>query len=407
MTENIRVAFGSVPKDSGTFTFYRNQRPELLLQGIDMRCVSIGAHQGALWDKRYADDGCVLLAPHSRNLKRQARVFADWCEAEGIDIVIAVNSGPILSALPHLPEQIRVVSRCANAFEHGYRIAMSGSDRLSRIVALSPRLRDDLVADYGADPEKLVLIPNGIDPAPFEAPAAITRGANETLTIGFLGRLEHNQKGVLHLPAIARAIAERGVRFNLRIAGDGRHEIRLRKELSAEVKAGIVSFEGRIGPEEVPGFLASCDIFAFTSRFEGVPNALLEALMAGCIPVSFLIEGITDFVIEDGESGMIVGQEDIDGFAGAVEALAANRMRLAAMGKAASRFARDRFTASGCAEAYGAMFRKVMADAPPAWDPKPWNDFVPDPNFPQSWRQYLPVGLENVIKKLRSRASGN
>ena len=407
MAELVTVAYASVPKDGGTFTFYRNQRPELLKHGIDLRCVSVGAQQAALWDERFADPGCVLLAPGSRDLKRQAMAFTDWCETERVDIVIGVNSAPILSAMPHLPERIRVLARGANAFDHGYRITLAGRERLAKIIALSPRLRDDLVADYGADPDKVVLIPNGIDPTPFDSAFRAQRGTGEALEIGFLGRLEHNQKGVLHLPAIVRELTMRGVAFRLRIAGDGRHEMLLRKQLANETRAGLVSFAGKIAHNEVPEFLAGCDIFAFVSRFEGVPNALLEAMMAGCAPVSFLIEGITDFVIEDGVTGMLAPQGDAEGFAECVAILAADRHRLAAICKAAGAAAREKFNSATCADAYAREFSRAMAAPPPPWSPRPWSEFEPDPNFPQSWRRFLPLSLEKTMKKVASLAVRN
>ena len=181
----VKVAFGSVPKDSGTFTFYRNIRPALAKRGISLYCVTVGAPQARLWEEAYVDDGCVLLAATSLNMKRQAQVFTKWCTDNDIDCVMAINSEGILSAIPHLPAHIRVLSRCANAFDHGYRITMSGRERLARIIALTPRLRDDLVADYGADPAKVVLIPNGIDAAKFEAAAQRERGTGARLELGF------------------------------------------------------------------------------------------------------------------------------------------------------------------------------------------------------------------------------
>lgn len=400
MAEPIKIAFASVPKDGGTFTHYRNLRGNLLERGIDMRCVSVGAQQAGLRDERFADSGCVLLAPRSHSLKRQAMAFAQWCDGEAIDIVIGVNSPPILSALPHLPERIRVVARCANGFDHGYRITMAGRERLARIVALSPRLHDDLIAEHGADPAKVVLIPNGIDPTPFETAFAAARGRGELLTIGFLGRLEHNQKGVLHLPAIVRELTAREIRFHLSIAGSGRHEPRIRRELSEAVKAGQVSFLGKLTHDEVPGFLARCDVFAFTSQFEGLPNALLEAMMAGCAPVCFRIDGITDFVVDEGTTGMLAPQGDAARFADCVAALASDRDRLAAMAHAAGSTARERFSAARCAEAYAAEYRRVMAEPPPAWTPRPWNAFKPEANFPQDWRRFIPPRVEMAIKRL-------
>lgn len=402
----IRVAFGSLPKDSGTFTFYRNQRPELLKRGIDMRCVAVGADQNALWNDDFADDGCVMIAPDSRNIKRQAQAFAAWCDAEQIDIVIGVNSPAILSALPHLPERIRVIARCANAFDHGYRITMAGRDRLARVIALSPRLHNDLLASYGADPATMRLIPNGIDPAPFEAAAAVKRGHNPVLQLGFVGRLEHNQKGVLHLPAIVAELQARKVPFHLRIAGEGRHEGKLRQQLAGAMGSGAVSFAGKLRPDQIAGFHASSDIYVFTSRFEGVPNALLEAMMAGAVPVSFLIEGITDFVIDHARTGLISAQGDAAAFADQVASLEQDRPRLAWMSDMAAQAARARFTAGQTADAYASEFGEVMAAPPPHWTPLPWSQFKPDPNFPQSLTRFAPRFVVRALHRLRQLVRG-
>jgi len=405
----INVAFASLPKDSGTFTFYRNQRMELLKRDINMRCVAVGAEQKELWNHAFADEGCVMLASNTRNLKAQAKIFADWCELEKIDIVIGINSPAILSALPHLPEHIRVVARCANAFEHGYRITMAGQERLARIIALSPRLRDDLLTKYDANPHLMRLIPNGINPIPFDAAAAIKRGQGAILQLGFVGRLEHNQKGVLYLPAIVTELQTLGIAFHLRIAGEGCHEKLLRQQLAEAVSAGFVTFVGKLSPTEIPAFHASSDIYVFTSRFEGVPNALLEAMMAGVAPVSFLIDGITDYVIEDGRTGMICSQGDAVEFAKIVSLLWQDRQRLVSMAEAAALAARDRFTAALTADAYAIEFREVMAELPPSWAPLSWADFKPDPNFRQNMAlrlaQYLPQSFVRNLKVVRNNAT--
>jgi glycosyltransferase involved in cell wall biosynthesis len=397
---SIRVALGSVPKDGGTFTFYRNLRPALLSYGIDMRCVSVGRAQGDLWEDVYADSGCVNLVPESGSLKRQARAFVDWCAQEDIDIVIGLNSEGILSALPHLPKRVRVVSRCANAFDHGYRITMSGRDRLTKIVALTPRLRDDLVRSYGADPNRIVLIPNGVAPRPFEAAARSPRGKAERLELGFLGRLEHKQKGVMHIPPIVRTLRSLGVEFRLRIAGKGKHRQDMERALSKEIGDGIVEFVGSIGPAEVPAFLAATDIFLFTSHFEGCPNALLEAMMAGAVPVSWTVHGITDFLIDDGRTGYLCDLGNTGQFAARVAALAADRSNLDAMHREVVAESRSRFTDSKAAEAYTHLFRSVMAEPAPDFAPNPWNEFRPDPNFPQSWRTRIPKPWKDRIKQL-------
>jgi glycosyltransferase involved in cell wall biosynthesis len=400
----IVFAFGSVPKDGGTFTFYRNLRPALLEYGIDMRCVSVGKAQAELWEQNYADDGSVLLAPNTRNLKKQSRAFAEWCEKERVDIVMGINSEAILSALPHLPERIRVLSRCANGFEHGYKITLSGKDRLARIVAVSPRLAHDLVDLYGADPSIVRLIPNGINPGPFEEAARAQRGKQPKLQLGFLGRLEHNQKGVLHLPEIVRELNVRAVPFDLRIAGKGKHRKILESQMSREMRTGQVEYVGAITPDKVPQFLTGIDVIIFTSHFEGFPNALLEAMMAGCVPVSWLIEGITDFIIEEGKTGFICQTGDYACFSKHVETLAGDRIILQIMSEQTSHTARERFTDQKAASAYAALIKEVMDQPPPPWTPKPWSKFSGDPNFEQHWHH--DTTLARWIKKLLQNHDG-
>lgn len=381
----IRFAFGSVPKDGGTFTFYRNLRPALREYDIDMRCVAVGKAQARLWEETYADEGCVLIARRTRDVKKQAMAFLKWCEQEQVDLVMGVNSKAILSALPHLPEHIRVLSRCANGFDHGYRITLSGRERLARIVALTPRLARDLINDYGADPAIVRLIPNGIDPEPFEESARTPRGQGSVLQLGFLGRLEHRQKGVFHLPKIVRELKARGVPIRLQIAGKGKHRRVIEREMAPEIEAGQVEFLGAIPPADVPQFLARVDVFLFTSHFEGCPNALLEAMMAGCVPVSWLIEGITDFIIEGEETGFICPTGDYGCFTQHIKALAADRADLQAMSARAASSARRRFDHRQAASAYAALIEEVMAEAPAPWTPRPWREFRIDPNFERSW----------------------
>ncbi len=399
----IKVAYGSVPKDSGTFTFYRNLLPEIKQWGIDLRCVTVGCREAALWEDSYADNNCVLLAPKVSSVEKQSMAFCNWCIQEGIDIVIGVNSEAILSSLPHLPSKIRVMARCANAFDHGYRITLAGRERLSKIIALSPRLRDDLIKDYSVSPELIQLIPNGINPKPFESAAAQHRGTGSLLRLGFLGRLEHNQKGVLHLPAIAKALQGRNIPFELHIAGKGRHGARLRQLLGREKQDGKVHFHGALSPEQVPDFLSAIDLFLFPSHFEGIPNALLEAMMAGCIPLAWKIAGITDFVIEAGKTGFLFNTGDVESMAKTIGHLHHHRSDLNNLRQTIAQEARIRFNPTLAAKRYAKTIREVMANPPPPFKPLPWTSFKTNENFSRSWTEHLPHSVRLAGKSLLSR----
>ncbi len=388
MGRKIKIAFGSVPKDGGTFTFYRNMRPALLAYNIDMRCVTIGRRETGLVEDSYIDDGCVLLAPKTRSVKKQAMIFSEWCEQEQVDIVMAINSEAILSSLPHLSKNIRVVSRCANAFDEGYQVTLSGRERIARIIALTPRLRDDLITKYNANPNIIELIPNGIDSKPFKDlhhKNVESENGNSILNLGFLGRLEHNQKGVLYLPGIVEELNRYNISFKLRIAGKGKHEAILKEKLSEYIQSGKVEFVGAISRTMIPAFLNDVDVFLFTSHFEGCPNALLEAMMAGCVPISFLIKGITDYIIKHGETGYIVSMGDCKKFADYVMALSRDREMLKKISDAVLKDAHDRFVVEIAARKYIKVFRDVMATSLPDYEPLPWSEFKVDPAYKRDW----------------------
>lgn len=400
MKNNINIAFGSVPKDGGTFTFYRNIRPALEKYGITMYCVAVGKEQAELWEESYADKNTILLAEHTYNVKKQAQAFVKWCETMKIDMVMGINSEAILSAIPHLPKHIRVVSRCANAFDHGYRITMSGRERLQAIFAITPRLQDDLAEKYDANPTLMHLIPNGIDPLPFEKASQNERGLEDILQLGFLGRLEHNQKGVMHLPKLVENLSLQEIPFHLSIAGKGADREKLEKALEPWIKQGQISFLGALNREQVPDFLAKTDVYIFPSHFEGCPNALLEAMMAGCVAMSWTIKGITDYVLKEGETGFLHAVGDCEHMAANIKKLNEDRVLLRKISKLAAEDARSRFTPELTAAAYAKVFNEVMNQPILEIKPLAWNKFKPDVNFKQKGDHWLPRGLKKKIKNI-------
>ena len=398
----INIVFGSVPKDGGTFTFYKNIRPALELHGITMYCVAVGKEQAMLWEESYADKNTILLAPDTYSIKKQAKAFVSWCESNDINIVMGINSEAILSALPHLPERIRVVSRCANAFDHGYRITMSGRERLQAIFAITPRLQNDLIEKYDANPILVHLIPNGIDPLPFEKASLIERGHGKILQLGFLGRLEHNQKGVMHLPKLVEKLNALKVPFHLSIAGKGKDREKLEKALEPWIQQGQISFLGALSRKDVPDFLAKTDVYIFPSHFEGCPNALLEAMMAGCVAMSWTIKGITDYVLKESETGFLHAVGDCEYMAKNIKMLNEDGLLLKKISKQAAEDARLRFTPELTAGAYAKVLKEVMKQPILDISPLSWNQFKPDVNFKQKGDPWLPRALKKKIKNLIS-----
>jgi glycosyltransferase involved in cell wall biosynthesis len=176
--------------------------------------------------------------------------------------------------------------------------------------------------ELGLPPRKLVLIENGID---LRVPAEIARArararaelglAESDLVVGFLGRLCAQKAPELAVRVFRRVHdAMPAVRPVLVGDGpDGDHVRGLIGELGLEDVVRVVP--RALGRDTIPAF----DVFLMSSRYEGFPYVLLEALESGCAVVTTQVGGAVDCV-EDGVNGFVVQARDEDA---RVEALAA------------------------------------------------------------------------------------
>lgn len=131
---------------------------------------------------------------------------------------------------------------------------------------------------HGVGPERVSVIRNGVDAAVFR-PAPHRRVSGAPARIGGLGRLVPQKCFDMAIAALDAVVAQRPA--ELVIAGEGPERARLER-----LAAGLpVTFAGYLGtPPEVAAFLSGLDVLVLPSRFEGLPNVVLEARACG-IPV--------------------------------------------------------------------------------------------------------------------------
>jgi glycosyltransferase involved in cell wall biosynthesis len=121
------------------------------------------------------------------------------------------------------------------------------------------------------------------------------------------------------------------------VAGDGE----LREELERLAEGSSVRFLG--ARDDVPGVLASLDVFAFPSLFEGLCLAVIEAQAAGVPVVATPVGGIRETVV-DGETGLLVPTGDPPALAAAIRHLLEDRPAAEAMADEAKRRVRARYS---------------------------------------------------------------
>jgi len=133
------------------------------------------------------------------------------------------------------------------------------------------------------------------------------------------GRLTHEKGFDLLIRAFAIARAQTR-QLRLVIAGDGPEGQHLR-DLAVELGLGTrVSFRGRV--RELSALMKAATAFILPSRYEGFPNVLLEALVAGVPCVAADCPGATREILADGAYGLLVPPEDPGALAEAINLIA-------------------------------------------------------------------------------------
>ena len=111
---------------------------------------------------------------------------------------------------------------------------------------------------------------------------------------------------------------------------------------------------------DIPDLLALADVFVMPSLWEGLPMAVLEAMVAGKAIVATGIAGIPEAIV-DGREGLLVPPADVDRLAEALGNLIADPARRATLGDAAAARADKEFTVSVMAERYQALYARPLA----------------------------------------------
>jgi glycosyltransferase involved in cell wall biosynthesis len=219
---------------------------------------------------------------------------------------------------------------------------------------LGPEVVYTSAADRDADGRRPShVIPLGIDLERFARPRATRFGAP---VIGNVGRLAA-QKGQRYLLEAAPAVLAAHPDARFVIVGDGER----RDELEELARGLPVTFTGQ--RDDVPDLLASFDVFACPSLFEGLCLAVVEAQAAGVPVVATPVGGIRD-TVADGETGLSVPVADGDALARAIIRLLDEPELAARLADEARRRVRARFSEQRMVEETVRLYGAVAA--PPA-----------------------------------------
>ena len=236
--------------------------------------------------------------------------------------------------------------------------------RVGRVVpvAIAEEVRNSIQKLYGYPNPPL--IPNGIptdEYAPDPNKRAQWRQAHGIEThatiVTHVGRFAPPKNHALLIEAFARV--RTSAPLYLLLVGGGELENTVREQVAALGLESRVCFLGIRA--DVADILRASDAFVLSSRWEGNPMSVMEAMAAGLPVVSTAVGGVPELV-RDGETGLLVSSEDTGALAQAIQALVDNPARRQAMGVAARQHAVASFdirhTVRGYEQLYEALLNK-------------------------------------------------
>lgn len=242
-----------------------------------------------------------------------------------------------------------------------HRLLLCKADRL---VAVGHATREALIANEGLPADRVEVLYNGVDLAPYSEVSPAARGevraelqlGPSDLVITIVARLDpiKDHSTAVQTLQIAR---ESVPHAKLLIVGDGVE----REPITAEIEqAGLREHVRMPGTRnDVPRLLAASDVLLLSSIGEGIPLTVIEAMASGTPVVSTSVGGVPEMIV-DGESGLLAEVGDARALAAHIVRLWTDsglRKRLTAN---ATKRARELFSRETMLSRYAAIYQEML-----------------------------------------------
>lgn len=172
------------------------------------------------------------------------------------------------------------------------------------IIANSEAVRRSVFQNIPELEQKITIIPNGVK---IDMVCEKMPPRKDKILIGNLGRLVE-QKGQIDLIKLGKFFLSKKIAFHIFIGGDGPLHEELQNQIFQNDLKSNVTLLGKIDPVH---FFPKVDYFVFPSRFEGLSNAMLEALQYGKPILCYDVASNSE-IVADGQNGYVVNPFEIE-----------------------------------------------------------------------------------------------
>ena len=304
---------------------------------------------------RPIDPGCVRGLVE---LFRHHRI--DLVHSHEFTMAVYGTAASRLQRIPHLITMHGGLTVC-KALRR--RIALRWAMRKSsHAVMVSRATQKQFSDDLGVKPSSLAVVPNGVpvksgDPSAVRAEFGIGERDRVILAVGVLEKHKGHQTLLEALNQLRHGGL--GTPWKLIIAGGagGTEHESLLAYVRAEGLNDCVHIA--LNRNDVGDLLALADIFVMPSLWEGLPMAVLEAMVAKKAIVASAIAGIPEAIV-DGREGLLVAPGDVGELANALRLVLIDPARRRALAEAASLRANQEFTVAVMADRYEMLYASAL-----------------------------------------------
>lgn len=237
------------------------------------------------------------------------------------------------------------------------RVILGLAVRNSRtLICVSEAMAEHLRVQFPSRASDIFACLNGTNEAFFEVErAGSERPGLRVLAVGNLIRL----KGFdVLVEAVARV--QHRERMHVSIVGGGPEREALLAQAASLGVSSCFSLVGPVPATDMPQCVSGADVFVLSSRSEGRPNVVVEALAGGLPVISTDLEGVHGMV-SDGDNGWLVPVGDADALAAALDQAATDRAELRRRGERARAYAQTHIGRwTDTARSYGVLFQAAL-----------------------------------------------
>lgn len=245
----------------------------------------------------------------------------------------------------------------------------------TRIVAVSMSVADRLSPPVPS--EQIRVVHNGLEMEVFDEAVSSANGdlrvelglEKDSVLVTAVGRVCPDKGFDYYLEAASRILKSRPNVHFLLVGGDEHKKFASALRAQA-VEHGIKDCFHFLGfRDDVPRILAESDIFVLSSRKEGHPYVLLEAMACGCAAVASRCPGVEETIVE-GKTGQTTEVGDVEAISASIISLIDDPKLRKTLGKNAFQDVRERFTARTSVEGLMAAYEETLAlPLPPSGSP--------------------------------------